>query len=393
MPGPPAPGARRAGPPAAVCALLLGLTGCADVVGSADPPRTPAPVSTEDTGAAPRHTPQDPARPSVPVPPPASPAPPADPGRATVLFTGDLMLARSIGDLILAEGPQAPWEGVADELAAADLRVGVLETAVGEAGVAEPKAYTFQAPPAAAQSLAAAGFDLVTLANNHSYDFGAEGLLETVALVRAAGVRTVGAGDGSATARAGVVLGAGGVELGFLGYVSVPDDWSGYRNRDWAAGEDRPGVAWADPELIAADVARLTQEVDHVVVLLHAGDEGSTVVNAVQTAAAGAALEAGASAVVGSHPHVLQGWSLDDGALVAWSLGNTVFDGFGAIPESLESALLTVTFTPDAVEGVRFVPVRVDDRGLPQALDPDGPAGRVVLERLGELSAPVPGSP
>lgn len=368
---------------AVVGAVVLGLAAC-----GADPGSTPVTTPTADEGEAGRHTPAEPEQQSVTAPPTVDVT---RSGRATVLFTGDLMLARSIGDLILAEGPQAPWEGIAEELAAADLRVGVLETAVGSAGVPEDKAYTFQAPPEAAGSLAAGGFDVVTLANNHSYDFGAEGLLETLDLVSGAGVRTVGAGEDLRSARSGVVLGAEGVEVGFLGYVAIPDDWTGYRNRDWAALEDRPGVAWADPALIAEDVARLAEEADHVVVLLHAGDEGSTVVNPVQQAAAEAALEAGASAVVGSHPHVLQGWSLEDGQLVAWSLGNTVFDGFGAIPESLETVLLTVTFSAEAVDDVRFVPVLVDDRGLPQALDPSGPAGRAVLERLDALPAPLPG--
>lgn len=379
-----------------VCAVALGLAACGDVPETVEPARVqtqPQPGSATPTGAegelvTERHTSADPAQQSMGAPPPVEVT---ESGRATVLFTGDLMLARSIGDIILAEGPQTPWAGIAEELAAADLRVGVLETAVGSAGEPEDKAYTFQAPREAAESVAAGGFDVVTLANNHSYDFGVEGLLETLELVSAAGVRTVGAGDNQDAARAGVVLGAEGVDVGFLGYVAVPDDWTGYRNSAWTAGAETPGVAWADPELITADVARLAQEVDHVVVLLHAGDEGSTVVNPVQVAAAEAAFAAGASAVIGSHPHVLQGSSLEDGRLVAWSLGNTVFDGFGAIPESLESALLTVTFTADAIEEMSFVPVLVDDRGLPQAVAADDPAGRALLERLDALPAPVPG--
>ncbi|MFX0539678.1 CapA family protein [Ornithinimicrobium sp. Y1847] len=309
-------------------------------------------------------------------------------GVATVLFAGDLMLGRSIGDLILAEGSDAPWEGIAEELAAADLRVGVLETAVGTAGEAEDKIFTFQAPPEAADSVAAGGFDVVTLANNHSYDYGAEGLLETVELVSAAGVEHVGAGVDDEAAHAPVVVEAEGVELAFLGYVSVPDDWTGYQNRAWAAGDQSPGVAWADPDLIAQDVARLAGEVDHVVVLLHAGDEGSTVVNEVQVAAAEAAFEAGASAVVGSHPHVLQGYRYADETLVAWSLGNTVFDGFGDYPESLRTALLSVTFTNDAIERVEWLPATIDERGLPWAVDPEGEVGASILAELEQLPSP-----
>lgn len=381
---------------ALVGAVLLGLTACSS------PAVTPSGADEgRHTGTA-RPTPSEPAPDASGVTPDASgktpdasgetgsdPAQETGSGRAEVLFTGDLMLARSIGELILAEGPEAPWAGIADELAAADLRVGVLETAVGTVGEPEDKAFTFRAPPEAATSLAAAGFDVVTLANNHSYDFGAAGLAQTLELVFDAGVGHVGAGDVLETARAPVVLGAEGVELAFLGYVSLPDDWTGYRNRDWAAGEGTPGVAWADPELIAQDVAKVRDEVDHVVVLLHAGDEGSAVVNEVQVAAAEAAFGAGASAVVGSHPHVLQGWSQDDdGRLVAWSLGNTVFDGFGDFPDSLRGALLEVTFTPEEITDVRWVPVVVDERGLPVAVDPADEPGRAILEELDSLPVP-----
>jgi poly-gamma-glutamate synthesis protein (capsule biosynthesis protein) len=300
------------------------------------------------------------------------------------------MLARSIGRLVLAEGPAAPWEGVAEVLAGADLRVGNLETTVGDAGVAEDKAYTFRAPAESVDALVTGGLDVLTLANNHAYDYGPAGLLETVRLVRERGILTVGAGIDRRAAHAPALVEVEGVELGFLGYVDVPDDWSGYANRAWAATATSPGVAWADPAAIADDVAVLVPEVDHVVVLLHAGTEGSGEPDPTQVAAVRTALEAGASAVVGAHPHVLQGWSLQEGRLVAWSLGNTVFDGFED-PLSREAGLLVVTFTAGAVEEARLVPAVVDDRGLPRALAPDGEPGRALLDRVAAL--PVPDLP
>lgn len=324
---------------------------------------------------------------TTPAPEAAVASTPAPEARAEVVFTGDLMLARSIGRLVLAEGPSAPWEGVAEVLAGADLRVGNLETTVGNAGAAEDKAYTFRAPAESVDALVAGGLDVLTLANNHAYDYGAAGLLETLRLVHEQGIRTVGAGVDRRAAHAPARVEVEGVELGFLGYVDVPDDWSGYANRAWAATATSPGVAWADPAAIAEDVAALAPEVDHVVVLLHAGTEGSGEPDPTQVAAVRAALHAGASAVVGAHPHVLQGWSLNEGRLVAWSLGNTVFDGFED-PLSREAGLLVVTFTTEAVEEARLVPAVVDDRGLPRALDPDGEPGRAVLDRVDALPVP-----
>jgi poly-gamma-glutamate synthesis protein (capsule biosynthesis protein) len=292
------------------------------------------------------------------------------------------MLGRSVGERILAG--EDPFEGVADELQEADLVVGNLETTVGGAvGVPEDKVYTFRAPPESIDSLLSAGFDLVALANNHSYDYGADGLGQTIELLDRGGVEHVGAGDDAEAARAPVVLRQGGVETAFLAYVSVPDDWTGYRNRDWAATDTTPGVAWANADDIAADVAAVRPQVDHVMVLLHAGAEGSRQPNSVQRQAADAALDAGATAVIGAHPHVLQGFRHEDGRLTAWSLGNFVFDGFDD-PDTTRSVILTVDLDQEGITDVAWTPVRVVD-DFPLALDPGSADGRSVLRHLESL--------
>lgn len=310
--------------------------------------------------------------------------------RATVLFTGDVSPARTIGPRIVADGPEVPWTGIADELAAADLRVTNLETTVGTAGVAEGKRFPFQAPAEVVESLAVGGFELATLANNHTYDYGPEGLLETLRLVHEGGIATVGAGADDTEAHTPWITEVEGVELAFLGYLQITTERNGYTYRHWPAGPDRPGVAWADPELIARDVAAVADEVDHVVVLLHSGWEYGREVNEYQIAAAGAAFAGGASAVIGHHPHVLQGWSLEEDRLTAWSLGNTVFTGF-ADPDTMRTALLNVTFTPDRIEDVEWIPATIDAEGFPHAVDPEGETGRSILAELDSL--PVPDRP
>ena len=302
-------------------------------------------------------------------------------GEVSIAFVGDVMLGRSIGDRILAGTD--PFAGVTAELTSADVVVGTLETTVGDGGQAEDKAYTFQAPPEAVEVLLQAGFDLVALANNHTYDYGAEGITGTIELLDAASLAHVGAGADAEAARRPVVLTTDGVDTAFLSYVDVPDDWTGYRNRDWEA-RDRPGVAWAHPDDIAADVREIRPDVDHVVVLLHAGIEGSTEPSAVQRAAADAALGAGATAVIGGHPHVLQGYRHEDGRFTAWSLGNFVFDGFGDDHAAQRSAILTMTLDEDRVTGIVWTPVAVTD-GLPIALDPGSEEGRSVLDHLEAL--------
>lgn len=371
----------RVGGPVLVGLLLTACSAGAEGPAGTASPETSAEPTTEVTAAPPDAT----ATPTTDVtaaPPGATATPTTGHDELTLAFVGDVMLGRSIGERILAG--QDPFVGVAEELADADLVVGTLETTVGVGGQPEDKTFTFQAPPEAVDSLLAGGFDLVALANNHSYDYGADGLLATLNLLDDAGLEHVGAGADADRARAPVTLTADGVEVAFLSYVDVPDDWTGYRNRDWAATADTPGVAWADPDHIATDVAAARDRADHVVVLLHAGAEGTQEPTEVQRAAADAALAAGATAVVGAHPHVLQGHRLEDGALTAWSLGNFVFDGFGDEPVASQSAILNLTLDDDSITDLTWTPVAVVD-GLPVALDPDSPEGREILDHLDTL--------
>lgn len=386
---------------AVAAALSLALAGCAPGEGDARGTAVDAPastsaarVSTSDAGAplemaAPStSTARDETGPDETGPDETTATVATDDGELTVAFVGDIMLARSIGERIVRDGPQAPLAGVREELRGADITVGNLETTLGTEGrdgTAEPKAYTFMAPPPTVATLLDGGFDVVTVANNHAYDFGATGLQSTIDVLDEAGIGHIGAGADRAAAHAPLVVEEEGIRVAFLGYVDVPDDWTGYRNRGWAAGPQSPGVAWADPEVIAADVQQVSERVDHVVVLLHAGLEESEQPDETQRAAASAALQAGATAVIGAHPHVLQGYRLEDARLVAWSLGNFVFDGFSDTATT-QSVVLNVRLDDTGVAGLEWVPVRLVD-GFPQVVAPDSVDGRAVLDRLERLSS------
>src|SRR6266536_4129504 len=159
----------------------------------------------------------------------------------TVALAGDTMLGRGVAETLLAS-PRAPL--VAPELAeltrAADLFVCNLECCVSSRGSRWPapgKPFHFRAPPLAAERLADFGVGLVTLANNHALDFGAEALEDTVEHLAAAGVATVGAGADASRARRPALVEAGGLKLGVVAVTDHP--------AAFAAGRDRPGVAFA----------------------------------------------------------------------------------------------------------------------------------------------------
>jgi poly-gamma-glutamate synthesis protein (capsule biosynthesis protein) len=243
--------------------------------------------------------------------------------------------------------------------------------------------WTFRAPPAAAEALARAGIDVVSLANNHVLDYGKDALEETITLLDAAKVAHAGAGMTEAAAHAPALVRARGQTLAFLGYVKVSIEGGasgGFDTRTWEAHDDAPGVAWAHPERIASDVAAARAGgAGVVVVMLHSGIEGQTAPNDWQIEAAHAAIDAGAALVIGAHPHVLQGAARYKGGLIAYSLGNFVFD----TGEAQTSAILRVTLDGDRPGDPVWTPVQLW-YGFPQLLDAEH--GAYVTGVLGALS-------
>src|SRR3990172_4211797 len=195
----------------------------------------------------------------------AATATPQATGRVTLNAVGDLMLARDIVTLMDEHGSGYPFEAVRELLADADVMVANLEGTFTERGEAVDKLYTFRTPPRHARGLAEAGIDLVALGNNHTLDFGVEGLADTLAALEAAGVRYSGAGANDAAARRPALLTASGLRLAFLSFSAVSESTP--------AGEASPGVAWGDAAKIGADVTAAKREADLVIVSLHAGVE------------------------------------------------------------------------------------------------------------------------
>ena len=360
--------------PRALAVLLVVATLALACAASGDPAPTVAPSIATPT---PTITPTPTATPATPVPTPrptaaatASPAPTATPtptpapARVRVLLAavGDVMLGRSVGARLEREGAGAAFAAVRDILAGADVAIANLESPIATGGAPAPKAYAFRAPPAAAEALALAGIDLVSLANNHALDYGPAALAETRALLAERGIASIGAGPDRAAAHAPAAIARGGLTIAFLGYVTVPVEGGGFDPRVWAATDDAAGVAWLDIATMTAEVASAARGADLVVVMLHFGLEWQPRPSPAQREQARAAIDAGAALVVGSHPHVLQEVEAYGGGLIAYSLGNFVFDGF---PDPAnDSAILLVELGAGGVEGHELIPVRIID-GIP----------------------------
>lgn len=266
---------------------------------------------------------------------------------------GDVTFGDGIGWRIARTSVRYPWLRVASVLRGADIATANLEGAVSERGTPAPaKLYRFRGPSSSVRAAVRfAGIDVFTLANNHTRDYGATGLLDTVRAVRAAGGEVVGAGADLAAARAPAIVERGGLRIAFLGYSDVPP-WS------FVA---RPGYAGTAPA-VPSDVARAVRvaraRADLVVVWFHWGYELEPEQNARQEELARAATGAGATLVLGAHPHVLL--PVDEpapGRLVAWSLGNFVFPPRSE--ETARTAVLHVALGARGVLGHRLQPAHI----------------------------------
>jgi poly-gamma-glutamate synthesis protein (capsule biosynthesis protein) len=282
-------------------------------------------------------------------------------GQVTLMAVGDIMLARTIGELILTQGIEAPFEFTAAKLNNADIALGNLECAISERGEPENKTYTFRAPIEAGEALSFAGFDLLTLANNHVMDFGKGAFLDTLDNLQANQIAVVGAGIDNTSARQPVIIEANGLRLAFLAYLDIPR-WN-YDYLTWVATPTEPGIAWGYLSDIQADVSAATQIADVVIVLLHYGIEGASEPSYQQIQSAHLAIDSGAKLVIGSHTHLLQSIEKYKDGLIVYNLGNFVFDEF-VEPEN-QSAIFMARISKDGVLAHRLIPVRLQENGIP----------------------------
>ncbi len=310
---------------------------------------------------------------------PTAVAPPV----VTLAAVGDLMFARDVTMLMADRGVDYPFARVRALLAGADLVVGNLEGTFTDRGTPAAKEYTFRTPPPLADALVAGGFSAVTLANNHSYDFGASGLADTEAALDRVGVGWFGAGDSAAAAAAPLLLHARGATVAMLGFDDI--------GQTRVATADGPGVAAASDGMAAA-ITAAGARADYVVVMLHAGYEYQAVPSQRQRSLAHLAIDAGADLVIGAHPHVLQPWERYRGGLILYSLGNFVFDldtgdlaTLGRAP--FETAVAVVTLAPDAPPALTVRPAFIDpveDRPRPATTE-EAAAVRTALHALAPL--------
>lgn len=299
-----------------------------------------------------------------------------DKGSVTILATGDILLARTVESMMRRRQDYTfPFHNVADYLKTADITFGNLETPLMQGKTTPAGSMTFRADPEGTQGLLFAGYDILSVANNHSMNYQAPGLLRTMETLTAAGIKYVGGGKNINEAHTPVVFNVKGKKIAFYAYndPNIPPRFHG------EATADAVGIAKMDLEAVKNDVAHAKKYADVVIVSMHAGREYTREPTQFQQDFAHAAIDAGASAVIGHHPHWVQGVEQYMDGVIFYSLGNFVFDQFFS-QETQTGLIAKLVIDEKNRVTAQVIPVKMDNT-KPRILQ--GEEKEAIMKKLG----------
>ncbi|WER49853.1 CapA family protein [Cupriavidus sp. WKF15] len=258
-----------------------------------------------------------------------------------------------------------PFAYFARILDSADIRIGNLECVIASRGRGRPerKPFTFRANPDAVNVLKG-HFTALSLANNHTGDFGRAAFSDMLDLLEAQKISFFGGGRNLAEAHAPLLIERNGLRIALLGYNEIFP-------RGFEADHDTPGLAWSEDEQVIADIrnARSVHHADLVIPFMHWGIEHEHHASARQRQLARAMIDAGANAVIGGHPHVTQDIEQYKGSPIFYSLGNFVFDGFKD-EDNNTGWLIRLEVDRSGVHRWQLYVARTDREGIPHPVSP-----------------------
>ncbi|PIQ77452.1 hypothetical protein COV82_04390 [Candidatus Peregrinibacteria bacterium CG11_big_fil_rev_8_21_14_0_20_46_8] len=303
--------------------------------------------------------------------------PPEEKPPVTIMAVGDVMLARYVERKMRGNQDYTwPFHNSAEFLRDADITFANLESPLLAGANVEDNVYYFRADPSAAAGLSWAGFDVLSIANNHTMDYREYGLQTTLDALRAAGLDAVGGGKNVDEAHTPVMKLVNGQRIAFYAYTdnSIPPGFNGVTT------DSTPGIAGMNVEAVQNDVKNALRSADFVVVSMHAGREYSKEPTGLQKEFARAAIDAGASVVIGHHPHVVQPVEWYGDGLILYSLGNFVFDQF--FDEEVRTGLAAkISLQKDKRPVLKLYPTRLETVQTDVVIEE--PRRSELLEKLG----------
>ena len=249
-------------------------------------------------------------------------------GSITLILVGDIMLDRGVEYMIKKEGKgdfKFPFLKIADNLKGAKLLFGNLEGPISDKGKKVGSIYSFRAKPKAIEGLKFAGFDIVSIANNHIFDYGREAMEDSFLRLKEAKIDFVGGGFNEEEVCSPVIkeingsAGSPQAKIAFLAFTNLGSPF-------WSAKGERSGICWLTKENLEEGVKKAREEANLIVVSMHFGEEYKTSSSVEQKYFAHLAIDSGADLVIGHHPHVIQEIERYNNSYVAYSLGNFIFD-------------------------------------------------------------------
>ena len=264
-----------------------------------------------------------------------------------IVFTGDVELSEYVQSNYNSTGISGVCSnGMQKVLKKADITAVNNEFAFSERGTPADKQYTFRVAPSFVSVLTELGIDVAGLANNHSLDYGQEALSDTIDTLNGAGIENTGAGSSLDEASRLIIKEVEGKKFGFLACSRVIPYAS------WDVRNAQPGLFTCyDPTELVARTQAAKSRCDYLFVMIHWGIEHTTKLEAYQSQIGHAVIDAGADAVIGTHPHILQGIEYYGGKPIFYSLGNFIFNR-----DISQTAVVRVTVDEEAGVSYTVIP-------------------------------------
>lgn len=282
---------------------------------------------------------------------------------------GDIMPGRGVDTILLdkKEGIKTVFTDLLPYLQKQDFLMGNLETVVTYSMEKTPKTFNFKIAPAVLTPLKEAGFDYFSLTNNHSYDYGEKGFLDTLTYLKEYGIPTSGAGlnlEGAQMPYDFLPL-KEEKKIRILSLGAYPQEKNGFNGLTQAAAkEKKPGILWNTENNRTQLKETLSDEDYFSILLIHGGNEWENIPASATRKSYREFIDMGADLILAHHPHVLQGLEVYHGKLIAYSLGNFVFPGMKMMKHGEESLLLSLGMYKSEIRYVDYYPVQINHRIL-----------------------------
>jgi len=293
--------------------------------------------------------------------------------KTSLILVGDIMLDRGVEYMIKKEGGgdfKFPFLKIVRDLKKGDILFGNLEGPISDKGVKVGSIYSFRVEPEAIEGLNYAGFDVLSVANNHIFDYGKEALEDTFKRLKEVGIDYVGGGFNEKEAYSPIIkelnssINSPQTKIGFLAYTNLGSPY-------WVATDKSSGIAWInwkDLEKIRKDIKKIKSQVNILIVSLHSGEEYSSQPTQFQIEFSKAVIDAGADLVVGHHPHIIQPIEKYKQGWIVYSLGNFVFDQSFS-KETIKGQMIKVLIENGEIKEVIPINIKINNYFQPEILE------------------------